>query len=508
MKDVLSALTSFAEARGDAVAITDGENEVTYSDLRDRVERIAAWLHTIGCTRLGVLLDNGLDWACLDLAARRAGAVLVPIPLFFSGEQIAHVMRQTNLSHLATDQMARVSTLVKLPALACPDEILALPTTRIFAVERAAEASRGDLPGLTDKITFTSGTTGTPKGICLSNAAIDKVAASLLEASQGRTSDRHLCVLPLATLLENISGINVPLMAGATACMPSLREVGLTGSSQFDVGLMIGAVLRFGATTIVTVPQILGALVSVLSAGATAQTDLRLVAVGGAPIAPSILVRAAQLGLPVREGYGLSECSSVVCFNRMGDNRPGSVGRPLPHARVEIAPDGEILVGGAVCEGFLGEPPGAMPALWPTGDLGRFDAEGYLYVTGRKKNVFITSYGRNVSPDWVECELAAERGIAQAAVFGEARPWNAAIIVPSAAGGRVADAASINAAVQRVNDRLPDYARIGRWLYAEAPFTLGNGLATGNGRLRRDRIMDLYGARIERLYQNEVSLVS
>lgn len=511
MSDVISALSRFAVTTGDSVAMTDGETQLSYAELRTRVDRAARWLEAAGCRRLGLLLDNGLDWAVLDLAARRAHVALVPIPLFFSGEQIAHVIGQAALSHLATDQMSRVATLVRLPALAMVDDTLVRPTTKVFALDRHGAAHAAALPGRTGKVTFTSGTTGTPKGICLSHAAIDKVANALLGASVGTARDRHLCILPLATLLENISGIHVPILAGATACIPSLREVGLTGSSQLDIGLMIGAILRFRASTIVTVPQILAAMVAMLSPGAVRQTDLRLVAVGGAPVALGILRKAQQLGLPVLEGYGLSECASVVCFNRISDNRPGSVGRPLPHAHVEIAPDGEVMVGGAVCEGVLGDGETAMPTLWPTGDLGRFDADGYLYLTGRKKNVFITSFGRNVSPEWIECELAAEKGIAQAAVFGEARPWNTAIIVPalmSAAGGRPFDPAMIMVAVQRVNERLPDYARIGRWLLADAPFTPANELATPNGRLRRDRIAILYRDRLDQLYDSEVSLVS
>lgn len=513
MTDVLSALDRFAATDGGAIAMTDGETELSYAELRARVDRAAAWLRRIDCRRLGLLLDNGLDWAILDLAARRAKAVLVPIPHFFSDEQIAHVIRQSALSHLATDRLSRVAALARLPSLPAAEDVLVLPTTKVVALERLASPEPA-LPGRTDKITFTSGTTGAPKGICLSNTAIDRVAQSLVEASEARAEDRHLCLLPLATLLENISGIHVPIMAGATACIPSLREVGLTGSSRLDIGVMIGAILRFQATTIVTVPQILSVLVSVLSPDAARQTALRLVAVGGAPVARDVLRKAQQLGLPVREGYGLSECASVVCLNPLARNRPGSVGQPLPHARVEIARDGEVMVGGAVCEGVLGTPAAdaaPVPELWPTGDIGRFDGDGYLYLTGRKKNMFITSFGRNVAPEWIECELAAEQGIAQAAVFGEARPWNVAIIVPARGNGpgaRPFDPTLIAAAVQRANARLPDYARIGRWLIADAPFVPENGLATPNGRLRREQVAALYADRIRALYESEDIRVS
>jgi acyl-CoA synthetase (AMP-forming)/AMP-acid ligase II len=153
------------------------------------------------------------------------------------------------------------------------------------------------------------------------------------------------------------------------------------------------------------------------------------------------------------------------------------VGRPLAHAKVRIV-EGEIRVG----------------AL-ETGDRGRLDAEGYLYIEGRKKNVLITSYGRNVSPEWPEAELLSGPAIAQAAVFGEARPRLCALVVPAAG----AFAAAIDAQVRAANSRLPDYARIGAWLPADAPFTPQNGLATANGRARRERIWQVYGARLDGL---------
>jgi long-subunit acyl-CoA synthetase (AMP-forming) len=129
-----------------------------------------------------------------------------------------------------------------------------------------------------------------------------------------------------------------------------------------------------------------------------------------------------------------------------------------------------------------------------TGDLGRLDADGFLYIEGRRKHVLITSYGRNVSPEWPEAELVAGRAIAQAAVFGEAQPRLCALVVPAEPG--LPDAA-IDAQVRAANARLPDYARIVRWLRADAPFTPQNGLATANGRPRRDALWKAYGARLD-----------
>ncbi len=193
---------------------------------------------------------------------------------------------------------------------------------------------------------------------------------------------------------------------------------------------MLATLIRGNATTTILTPQLLHALVAAVEAGHPAPQQLRFVAVGGAPVAPRLLQRAEALGLPVFEGYGLSECASVVALNTEGARRIGSVGKPLPHARVKFAADGEILVAGATLLGYTGAAPLQANEFWPTGDTGHLDEQGFLHLTGRKKNIFITSFGRNVAPEWVERELTLHPAIAQAAVFGEARPWNVAVIVP------------------------------------------------------------------------------
>jgi len=214
-----------------------------------------------------------------------------------------------------------------------------------------------------------------------------------------------------------------------------------------------------------------------------------------------LLHDAQSLGLPVFEGYGLSECASVIAVNRPDATRSGSVGLPLPHVRVTVADDGEIVVSGVRWRGYLatadaaGTTPGTAGAI-ATGDLGFIDADGYLHITGRKKNIFITSFGRNVAPEWIERELVARAPILQAAVFGESRPFNTAIIVAHAAATQQA----VTQALEEVNRQLPDYARVSAWIPAREPFTPHNGLSTPNGRLRRSEIFGAYADRINASY--------
>ncbi|MDX1488769.1 MAG: AMP-binding protein, partial [Acidiferrobacterales bacterium] len=230
-----------------------------------------------------------------------------------------------------------------------------------------------------------------------------------------------------------------------------------------------------------------------------APAGLRFLAVGGAPVSRRLLRRAGACGVPVYEGYGLSECASVVAVNGPGQQRIGSVGKLLPHIRLEFADDGEILVAGAVFDGYLGDHLEARERFVATGDLGYLDSDGYLYITGRKKHMFVTSFGRNVAPEWIERELTLHPAIAQAAVFGERRPWNTAVVMPTGTPTVNTSAATLSA-IAETNKLLPDYARVARWIVADEPFSVANGQLTSTGRIRRETVWEHYGTRIEQLY--------
>lgn len=495
MSRVIAVLRQHAAHAPKRIALEQGAQRVTYAALHGDVETIAARLreHVSPASPVALLADNGADWIRADLAALAAGVPVVPIPLFFSAAQVAHALRSAGIETvLANPDLAQAQGLG--PAGAHPLELSgALHLLRL----RRDDAPPPPLPPRVGKITFTSGTTAEPKGVCLSVEQIEATAEALRIATDASADDRHLCLLPLPTLLENIGGVYTPLLAGATIVAPPLAAVGLSGSSGLDVKTMMAALDECRASSAILVPQMLDAMLQAIAAGIPAPRSLRFVAVGGAPVGRRTLARAARAGLPVYEGYGLSECASVVALNEPGANRPGSVGRPLPHARVELAADGEILVGGIDWPGYLGAPARADAPI-ATGDLGRFDDDGYLYVSGRKKSVYITAFGRNVAPEWVERELVAQAPIAQAALFGDGRAFNTAIIVARGAASEQA----IAAALADVNRDLPDYARVGAWIRADAAFSVANGLSTANGRLRREPIFAKYADRVATLYRD------
>lgn len=495
MSRLLEAIHQSALTRPDALALQAGNRSVSYAELVVLVETLAAQLTRYAPRVLGLLADNGIDWVLADLAALQSGITVVPLPTYFSSAQLRHAIRSAGIDRVLTDQPA---DLCALTGFLVQDEGIFHGSLHGVRVEPSG-GGQVCLPAGTQKISFTSGTTGAPKGVCLSIASMEHVALSLLGATAASLEDRHLCVLPLATLLENIAGVYVPLMAGATCLLPPLAHVGLSGSSGLDVGMQLSALDGLRATSAILVPQMLAAEVAAISTGAPRPRALRYLAVGGGSVSPRLVAHAISLGLPVHEGYGLSECASVVALNRPEDNRPGSVGKPLPHVRVDIAAGGEIVVYGAQFEGYLGALAQDPKRPLHTGDLGHLDDDGFLYVTGRKKNVFITSFGRNLSPEWIERELLAQQALFQVAVFGEAQPFNVAVIVPHPA----MTTAAISSAIAAANAALPDYARVAHWVIARSPFTRDNGQLTHNGRPRRTEIAAAYSTKLECLYQKE-----
>jgi long-subunit acyl-CoA synthetase (AMP-forming) len=457
--------------------LDDGRRLWQAADLEAAVADAAALLRAAGTRVLATLLDNGAAFVALDEAAQRAGIVHVPLPLFFTPGQMRHAL-----------QAAGADTLVAAPSLvsrwpAAPWSAMTVAGDSVVMARLPAVAV--PLPPGTAKITFTSGSTGAPKGVCLSAEAMNRVARGLVEAMAPMDIERHLNALPFAVLLENIAGLMAPRLHGATVLTRSLAALGLAGSSDFDAAQFDAAVRSLQPHSLILLPQMLRAWCAHLhQTGQRAPASLKWLAVGGAAVGAPLIRAARALGLPAGEGYGLSEGASVQTLNLPGAELPGSAGRALPHAQLRVAPDGELLIAGSLFNGYLGDP-APVPAWWPTGDLGRIDDDGFVHVMGRKSNLLITSFGRNVSPEWVETALRGQPALREAVVFGDGRPALSAVLWPTNAA---AGDGALQAAVDAANASLPDYARVATWVRGRAAFDAGSGLATANGRPQRDAI--------------------
>ena len=468
---------------GAVLATADGE--WSGQALEAEVQAMANRLQHEGVRCLATLLDNGAAWAIADLAAWHAGVVHLPLAGFFSPQQLQHAVQAAGVD----------AVLCEARALGVFGGGEAKPVTvagqALCCLHR--DSTPTPVPAGTVKLSFTSGSTGTPKGVCLSGPAMLAVADGIVSATAALGIEHHLCALPLPVLLENIAGLLAPLRRGARVTLLPLQQLGLSGASGFDPARFHAEVEAHRPHSLILLPQMLRAWAAWLQhSGASAPASLRLVAVGGAAVGERTIASARAVGIPAFEGYGLTEGASVQTLNLPGADRPGSAGRPLPHAGLRIAADGEIEVAGSLFSGYLGDPR-PVPAWWPTGDLGELDADGHLWVRGRKKQVLITAYGRNVSPEWVETCLRSEPAVAEAVVFGDGEPALSAVLWhPASALPEPQIDAALGAAVAAANAGLPDYARIGRWVRARADFSPATGLATANGRPRRDAILGLH----------------
>ncbi|MCC7304925.1 MAG: AMP-binding protein [Alphaproteobacteria bacterium] len=440
MSHVLQALAHHEPMH---LALVNDKRKYTYGDLQQEISARASALS--GVSALGLALDNSPDWILWDLACIQAGIPCIPIPPFFNDSQKAHSLKLAGVSHLLS------------------------PT----GLAEAGFFSR-KIPKNTAKTTFTSGTTGTPKGACLSLELMEKVAGSIFAILGDEFVGNHVCVLPLAVLLENVAGVYAGLIAGCTIHIPSLKEFGQNYKNIHQI------LKNNNATSAILVPEILRILMA-QTALYGPLPRLKFLAVGGSKIDPELIVSARKMALPVYEGYGLSECASVVSLNTPHSDRIGSTGKILSHIEAKIK-DGEIRIKNPGFLGYIGE---TAPAVVDTGDLGQIDSEGFLSITGRRKNILITSYGRNISPEWVESALLAQTAIAQAIVYGDEQPSLSALIVPSS------PQADVQAAINFANQALPDYAQVKDFRIIP-PFTIENQMLTGTGRPRREQILTLY----------------
>lgn len=448
MKTLWQHLKQHALTQPRRTALIDADQRLDYGDLLAQIQRRSRAISRSRGKVMALALPNSVEWVLWDLAALHAGICCVPLPAFFSKEQLSHVIAD-----------AAVDTML--------DE---------HGLRAIAPVNPDCDPGLC-KITYTSGSTGSPKGVCLTHEGIEQLNQALLEVLGTSFARHHLSVLPLSVLLENVAGLYPALMAASTIHLYD------SAALMSDPAKLRGALADTRASTAILVPELLRALLACRQDEQHNLTALQFVAVGGARVTSALVSHAHEQGLPVYSGYGLSECGSVVSLNTPEHNRADSAGRVLPHLNANVI-DGEIVVANPVARGYLGQVP--FSGLY-TGDCGEIDEDGYLYIGGRRDNLIVTSWGRNVNPEWVEAKLLDRPGVVQAIVCGEAERSLSALIVASPQ----ASTDAIAQAIRKTNLELPHYARVHRWRRVD-PFTRANGQLTGNGRPVRAHIQKIY----------------
>ena len=489
-----------------AVVINDLQQTVSSQQVLFCCHRLIHHLLEAGVKSVGLCATNSIDWILVDLACQHEDILILPIPTFFTPKQISHALMSCQLDAVITDDLGCLSSLCDiryehLGTLAGTDlELVKFPKNLSDPKPNSLpeQGRKNAVPDGTGKITFTSGSTGQPKGVCLHHGQLLQQAEALAQ-SVNIEAPRHLCLLPLSTLLENVAGNYGPILSGGEIIVPHPESMGFSGSALLEPEQMLSAISSVRPDSLILVPQLLLLIVAAIRKGWQCPQSLKFIAVGGGKVSKELIIESQNLGLPVYEVYGLSECGSVVSLNTPKANSAGSCGLPLSHIELQFE-EGEVLVSGNSMLGYANEPDSWNPEFISTGDLGFQDEQGFLHITGRKKNLLISSLGRNISPEWVESELLSGPVLAEVVVVGDDRPYCSALVLPRS--DQLSDE-ELQSWVSLVNAKLPDYARVNQWHRMSASLAERGGLLTENGRPKRENINSAYAEAIDAMYAAE-----
>jgi len=581
------ALTPQAEAYRQAEPPGDHWKSISWRDTAERVGRFTAALAAAGLprgARVAILLPNGLDAVCVDQAVLALACVPVPMHAIDNPASIAYILADSDAAVLVATTSAQwraiVATGAALPALRqvvvlAPDTVedsassvpaISLADWLVRANPGAPQAAIGPSADDLAALVYTSGTTGKPKGVMLTHRNVVSNVQATLQRVAPQADDVFLSFLPLSHTFERTAGYYAPIAAGC--CVAFARSTEKLAEDLKTVR----------PTILVSVPRIyerVYARMQALVAGSALKTRLfaaaqavgwrrfcrvqglpfeghasalfdtlawplldrliarplraqfggrlRVAVSGGAPLSQTIAHCFLGLGVPVVQGYGMTETSPVVAANAPEDNDPATVGRPLVGVEVKIGDNRELLVRG----------PGVMRGYWKrdedtahafadgwlrTGDQAAIEA-GRIRILGRVKEIIVTSTGEKIAPVDLELAITGDALFDQVYVFGDNRPFIACLVVlnrslwaalagelhlDAAAPASLQNAAARDAALQRIREStrsFPHYAQPRAVALTLEPWTIANTLITPTLKLKRNNLAARFAEQIEQLYR-------
>jgi len=585
-KCFLDAVDRFANPRAQLYRTPSGVWEpISAREMLRRVAGLSKALGELGIKagdRVGLFAPNCPEWHIADFAIQGLGGINVPIYFNESPDRIVYILNDSGARVVFTcgeSQARKISECRDhLPGLEqvisanspadLQGDILRYETLIASAADadiaeyrrRASEV----VPGQLATIIYTSGTTGEPKGVMLTHANLSSNTSDGAGRQDIVANDVALSFLPLAHVYERIAGYGYIFHGASIAYVERMEDV---AQALLEVHPTIAAAVpRFFEKIYANILEkghretgvkrgifdwalrVADEAVPWKAYGKDAPPGLKIrwriadtlvygkirkglgggsprFASGGAPLAKELAEFYWSIGVPVYEGYGLTETSPVVSNNYPGGRRVGTVGLPLPTVKVRIADDGEILVKGPnVMQGYYHKPDQTREVLSPdgwfcTGDIGRLDEDGYLIITDRKKELLKTATGKFVAPAPIENTLKTSPFIANAMVIGDRRKFVSVLVVPNFAtvetearkNGRELSTASqilndhwvrdlIMREIDRLTSRFAQYERPKRFALLNQDFTFANGELTYTLKMKRRVIEQRYQDVIARLY--------
>lgn len=553
---------------------------MTWAQARDQTARWQAALMREGLAagdRVGVMLRNCPQWVLFDQAALSLGLVVVPLYTEDRQDSVAYIINDAGVKVLLFEsaeqwqalrsvcaQLPCIQRMISLDRVAGHNEARLLCAEEWLPVHAVLVEERGRERDALATIMYTSGTTGRPKGVMLShrNVLFDAHAALMTCPIAG--TDTMLSFLPLSHAFERTVGYYICVMAGVTvayarsvqllsedlqiirptilvsvprifervygAISAKLEEVSPLRRKLFALAVNVGwrrfehEQGRAGWDLSLLLWPLLNHLVA-SKVMARLGGRLRLTLCGGAALQPEISRVFIALGLPILQGYGLTETSPIVCANRLNSNFPSSVGLPLPGVEVRIGEQGALLVKGQnVMLGYWNNAKATRAMIgedgWlNSGDIASISESGHITITGRLKEIIVMSNGEKISPADMEQAILRDRLFELVMVYGEGRPYLTALAVVNPAGwADLAQGVGVRAdmpellhdprieqqALQRIADQIkefPGYAKINRVLLLTEPWSVDNGLVTPTLKVKRGSVVERFAKEIEQLYQ-------
>jgi long-chain acyl-CoA synthetase len=545
---------------------------------RQAYELIGRWQRALEKERLqagdrvALMLRNCVSWVAFDQAAMGLGLVGVPLYTQDRPENIAYILKDCGAKVLLVEKIEQWNALIDancdvpgLQRIVCvaggaPAGDSRLVDAAAWLADSAGVKHVNRDPHSLASIIYTSGTTGKPKGVMLSHHNMLSNAYDTATQVHTRKDDLFLSFLPLSHTLERTCGYYLSILAGISvayaraistlaedlvtikptllisvpriyervnsAIKAKLAEGPASKRKLFERAVDIGwhRFERSQGRRAWSPKLLLWPILKLLVARKVLEKmggRLREAMSGGAPLSPEIAKTFIGLGLPIVEGYGLTETSPVVCCNRVHDNLPGSVGKPIPNVQVKIGDKNALLVKGPnIMLGYWNNAE-ATKAMFTedgwlnTGDTARIDSDGRIFITGRLKEIIVLSNGEKIPPADMEAAILRDPLFEQVMVLGESRPYLGALAVVKAEEWKKLTAA-LNVAESNLSDgnaeqtvlarvakqiaAFPGYAQVRRIALLTEPWTIENGLLTPTLKLKRGKVLERYRGEVEKLY--------
>jgi long-chain acyl-CoA synthetase len=539
--------------------------------------------------RVAIISNNRYHWAVADFSAITRGAVSVPIYPTLPPNQVAAILQDSGAKWVFAEDAEQVQKIFDagrvvqdITAIVTMDEV-AINSRQVMTVAQLREQGAGPFkardvapqdvvapadPEELATIIYTSGTTGEPKGVMLTHGNLVSNVAGALEQFPISSDDLYLSFLPLSHVFERMAGLYTMYMAGCGIAYAEAIETVAADAVEVRPTIMMGVPRFFEKfygrvnEAIESAPPVRQKLfnwarrvglevIDLEFAGEpvpkwkqleyrTASTlvfkklkgriggRVRFFVSGSAPLRSDLIRFFSAVGIPIYEGYGLTEASPVITCNCPKAMRLGSVGQPFPNVRVRIAEDGEILARGPNTTSGYFRKPEATKELYTddgwlkTGDIGRVDDDGYLYITDRKKNVIKTASGKMVAPQPIEIRLVHSPVVADAIVVGDKRKFVSAILLPDfvalesrartegiSASSREslveqpAVQAMFQHAIDEANQGLARHETVKRFIIIPDELTIADGSLTPSMKMKRPVVIERYESRIDALYDDD-----